>query len=321
MKGTPVAIDVPFWAWLVLGAVVIVSLGVDLVGHRGKHGASRKAAVLWSAAWISVALAFTAWMGLQFGGAAAVEFGTAYLLEKSLSVDNLFVFLIVFATLEIPEAEQHRVLFWGIFGALVTRGLFIAAGSAMLAAWHGVLYVMGGFLLFTAIRTLRAPQKEASEGKLVSFARRHLPFTPKLVGHHFITVENGRRVVTPLFLALVVIEVTDVIFAIDSIPAVFAVSTEPFIVYSSNILAILGLRALFLVLAGLLERLAYLRFGLAAILAFAGGKMLLSGVLHIPALISIAIIAAILAATVIASLTRRPGHTPDGPSHGQRRHA
>ena len=299
-----VSIDVPFWAWLVLGAVVAVSLAVDLVGHRGGHGESRKGAVGWSVAWIGVAGAFTAWMGLQFGGAAAVEFGTAYLIEKSLSVDNLFVFLIIFGTLKIPQTEQHRVLFWGIFGALVTRGLFIAAGSAMLAAWHGVLYVMGAFLLVTAARTLRSPPDAASEGKLVAFAKRHLPFTPKLVGHQFITVENGRRVVTPLFLALVVIELTDVVFAIDSIPAVFAVSREPFIVYSSNILAVLGLRALYLVLSGLLDRLAYLRFGLAAVLAFAGGKMLLSGVVHVSGLVSIGIVSSILLVTVIASLAR-----------------
>ena len=302
-RGT-VDLDVPFWAWLVLGAVVVVSLGVDLVGHRGNHSTGRKGAVIWSAAWIGVATAFTGWIAMEFGGAAAIEFGTAYLIEKSLSIDNLFVFLIVFATLKIPAPEQHRVLFWGIFGALVTRGLFIAAGSAMLAAWHGVLYIMGGFLLFTAIRTLRSPPDVASEGKLVAFAQRHLPFTPKLAGHHFITVENGRRMVTPLFLALIVIELTDIVFAIDSIPAVFAVSREPFIVYSSNILAVLGLRALYLVLAGLLDRLAYLRFGLAAILAFAGGKMVLSGVLHVPALVSIAVIAGILALTVIASLAR-----------------
>jgi tellurite resistance protein TerC len=301
-------LDIPIWAWLVLGVVVVVGLAVDLVAHRGSKGQGRKTAIAWSVVWIAAALVFGGWIALEFGSEAAQDYFTAYLVEKSLSVDNLFVFLVVFSRLKVPEAEQHRVLEWGIIGAFVTRGAFIAAGAAILGAWHGFVYVLGAFLVYTGIKTARdqaTSRDDGGEGRVLEFVRRHLRFTPRLHGHHFFALENGRRLGTPLLLALVAIELTDVLFALDSIPAVFAITPEPFIVYSSNIFAILGLRALYLVLAGLLSDLKFLRYGLGAILVFAGGKMVLSGVLHVPHVVSLLVVVAILIAVIVPSLVAK----------------
>jgi tellurite resistance protein TerC len=299
-------LTVPFWAWLVLAGVMLAGLLVDLLAHRGNRGQGRKAAVVWSAVWIGLSLAFAGWVALQFGRDAAEAFVTAWLIEKSLSIDNLFVFLVVFSRLRIPTKEQHRVLTWGILGAFATRGAFIAGGAALLSAWHGVVYVLGAFLIYTGIKAARAhadeDRKEEGEGKILPFIRRHLPLTPRIDGHNFFTVENGRRVGTPLLLALIVIEITDVIFAIDSIPAVFAITEEPFIVYSSNVFAILGLRALYLVLAGLLKGLKYLKYGLAAILVLAGAKMLGSGLFHLPHVVSLLAVVVILACAIVPSV-------------------
>jgi tellurite resistance protein TerC len=301
-------IDTPFWAWLVLIAIVLSSLTIDLLVHRGNKGQGRRVAVLWSVAWIALALAFGGWIALQFGREPAQDYLTAYLVEKSLSIDNLFVFLLVFSRLKIPEAEQHRVLSWGIIGAFVTRGAFIAAGSAILTAWHGIVYVLGAFLVYTGIKTALEHQKrneEREEGKVLAFVRAHLPFTSRLHAHHFIAVEDGRRLGTPLLLALIVIELTDIVFAVDSIPAVFAITEEPFIVYSSNVFAVLGLRALYLVLADVLNELKYLHYGLAAILVFAGLKMLTSGMFHIPHVVSLVVVVLILVAVTVPSVLAR----------------
>jgi tellurite resistance protein TerC len=305
MPDSNLSLEVPFWAWVAFGGVILVSLLVDLVAHRGGHGLCRKHAIAWSVAWISVALLFGGWVALQFGHGAALDFVTAYLIEKTLSIDNLFVFMVLFDRLRIPDREQHRVLFWGILGALVSRAVFIAAGAALLTRWHGAIYVLGAFLIFTGVKTARAPKPETGEGRLLPFLRRHLPFTPRLHGHRFLVIEDGRRVATPLLLALLVIEVTDVLFAVDSVPAVFAVSQDPFIVYSSNVFAILGLRALYLVLATLLKDLKYLHYALAAILIFAGAKMLTSSFLHVPHAVSLIAIVIALAAAVVPSLIAR----------------
>jgi tellurite resistance protein TerC len=299
---------VPTWAWLILAGVMLGGLLVDLLAHRGNRGQGRKSAVLWSLVWIGLSLAFAGWVALQFGYGAAEDFVTAYVLEKSLSIDNLFVFLIIFSRLKIPRAEQHRVLLWGILGAFVTRAAFIAAGAALLSTWHEVVYVLGAVLIYTGIKTARdhANEDEAEgEGKILPFIRRHLPFTPRLDGHRFFTLENGRRVATPLLLALIVVEITDVIFAVDSIPAVFSITEQPFIVYSSNVFAILGLRALYLVLADLLSDLKYLRFGLAAILVLAGAKMLTSHFFQIPHAIALLAVLAILAASIAPSVVAK----------------
>lgn len=301
----PASLEIPFWAWLVLGGIVLLSLFVDLAGHHGDRGLGRKHAILWSVFWIVLGLAFGGWVAVEFGRDAAADYLTAYLVEKSLSVDNLFVFFVVFSRMKIPEAEQHRVLQWGILGAFVTRGLFIAAGTAILAAWHELIYVLGVFLIYTGVKTAFFHADTGEGGKVLAFVRRHVPMTSRLHGHRFFAVEAGRYVATPLLAALVVIEISDVLFALDSIPAVFAVSKDPFIVYSSNVFAILGLRALYLVLADMLSNLKYLRYGLGGILVFAGAKILLSSFVHLPHLVSFLIIVGLLVATIIPSVVAR----------------
>ena len=311
MQDPSLSLDVPLWAWLLFGVVILAGLVVDLVVHRGGRSVGRGAAIGWSIAWISVALLWAGWVALQFGADVGVDFVTAWLIEKSLSVDNMFLFVVLFAQLRIPSAEQHRVLFWGILGALISRAVFIASGATLLSRWHGAVYVLGAFLIYTGVKTARsrpAPADGSGEGdggRVLAFLRRHLPFTSQLHGHRFVVVEAGRRVATPLLLAVIAVEATDIMFAVDSVPAVLAVSNAPFIVYSSNVFAVLGLRALYLVLASGLKDMRYLHFGLAGILVLAGGKMVLSSVLHVPHLVSLAAIALILIASIVPSVIAR----------------
>jgi tellurite resistance protein TerC len=308
--------------WLLFAGTVVASLIVDLAAHRGGRGLGRRAAVLWSALWIAVAFLFAGYVGVRIGPSAAGDFVSAYLMEKSLSVDNLFVFLVVFARLGIPSSEQHRVLFLGIIGALVARAAFIAGGTALLARWHDVVYLLGIFLIYTAYKTARARSlHEAGESRTLQWLRDHLPISSRLYGHRFVVREQGRLVATPLLVALLAIEVSDVLFAVDSVPAVFAISEDPFIVYSSNVFAILGLRALYLVLAELLRDLRYLHFGLAAILALAGFKMLVSRWIHVPAYVSLLAIVLILAAAIISSLIAVRGMRAGLPSRAGMRDA
>ncbi len=308
------SINVPAWAWALLALVLVVSISIDLFAHRGSHVDSRKRALAWSLGWIGVALAFNVFVAVRFGAAAGEQFLAAYLLEKSLSVDNLFVFLLVFASLRIPVTEQRRVLTWGIAGAIVTRGLLIFVGAAAVKEWHSILYVFGAILVIAALKLLKEPEAEG-ENKVLLWLERKVPWTRQLDGHKFVTHVDGKRVATPLLLALIAIELTDIVFAIDSVPAAFAVSTDTFIIYSSNLLAILGLRALYVVLAGLLADLRYLRFGLAAVLAFAGCKLLLSKWVHVPPLVSVGVIAACITIAVVFSVRanrrdRRAGVRP-----------
>lgn len=296
------SLDVPIWAWGVLAVVVLVSVTMDLFAHRGDQEDSRRRAVLWTVFWVVTALSFNLFVALYFGRTAGEEFLAAYLLEKSLSVDNLFVFLIVFGALNIPRSEQHRVLTWGIFGAIVFRGLLIFAGAAAVARWHALTYVFGAILLIAAFKLVREKPGRGDTNRIVLWLERHLPWTRTLDGHRFITRVNGSRKATPLLIALIAIELTDIVFAIDSVPAAFAVTREPFIIYSSNLLAILGLRALYLVLAGLLANLRYLKLGLSAVLAFAGGKLLLAKWGTLPPLVSVGIIALCIIVSVVASV-------------------
>jgi tellurite resistance protein TerC len=304
--------EIPQTAWLIFGAVILVSLAADLFGHRGGRGVGRRAAVIWSLVWISVALLFGLWVALALGRDSAEEFLTAWLIEKSLSIDNLFVYLVIFERLRVPAGDQHRVLFWGIIGAFVTRAVFIASGAALLSAWHGAVYVLGAFLIYTGVKTARDQGGDEGEGRVLSLVRRHLRFTSRTDGHRLTVVDGGRRVATPLLAALVVIEITDVLFAIDSIPAVFSVTSEPFIVYSSNVFAVLGMRALYLVLADLLKGLKYLRYGLAGILVLAGAKMLASAFVDIPHVASLVAVLAVLAAAIVPSLVERRRRRGDG---------
>jgi tellurite resistance protein TerC len=317
--------EIPLVEWLIFAGVVVVSLTADLFGHRRGRSLGRKSAIVWSVVWISLALAFGGWIWLTLGREEAQDYLTAWLIEKSLSIDNLFVFLVIFERLRIAPTDQHRVLFWGILGALVTRAIFIASGAALLSAWHSSVYVLGAFLIYTGLKTLREHASgEQGEGKVMSFVRRHVPFSAGPHGGRFFVVENGRRVATTLMAALVVIEITDVLFAIDSIPAVFSVTSEPFIVYSSNVFAILGMRALYLVLADLLADLRYLRYALSGILVFAGLKMLIGQFVHVPHYVSLLVIAGMLAGAIIPSVvvrrrSRPPHDRPREPGGGGER--
>ena len=295
------SLAVPVWAWALLAAIVCVSISIDLFAHRGDHVDSRRRALAWSIGWIALALGFNVFVAYRFGADAGEQFLAAYLLEKSLSVDNLFVFLLVFSALRIPVTEQRRVLTWGIAGAILTRGVLIFVGAAAVQRWHSLLWVFGAILIIAAVKLLREAQP-ASESRLLRWLERHVPWTPQLDGHHFVTRRRGRLVATPLLLALIAIELTDIVFAIDSVPAAFAVTEEPFLIYSSNLFAILGLRALYIVLAGALVELRYLRYGLAAVLAFAGGKLLLGSWLKVSPLVSVGVIAACIAIAVVASV-------------------
>jgi tellurite resistance protein TerC len=279
--------SVPAVMWISFGVIVAVSLVFDLVAHRGEHGASRRSAIVWSVLWIAAALAFAVWIGVRLGRGQAEDFLTAYLLEKSLSIDNLFVFLLVFSRLKMKPSEQHHVLTWGILGALVFRGIFIAAGSAALMRWHELVYALGALLVLMGIKTAVSHDGKADEDSgIMTFVRDRL------------------RLRSTFMIAVITIEITDILFAVDSVPAVFAISSDPFIVYTSNVFAILGLRALYLVLADLLRKLRYMHIGLSAILVFAGAKMLLSSVVHIPHVVSLGAIAAIMTITIVASAVR-----------------
>jgi tellurite resistance protein TerC len=295
------SIGVPVWAWALLAGLLVICLVIDLVAHRGDHVDSRRRALAWSVAWISVAVGFGVFVTLQFGGEAGEQWFAAYLLEKSLSIDNLFLFVVVFGALAIPRAEQRRVLTWGILGALVTRALFIVTGTEALERWHWITYVFGAILIVTAIKLIR-PADHGQRPKSLTWISRWLPSTPDLHGHHFIARVAGKRVATPLLLALIAIEVADILFALDSIPAAFAVTEDRFILYSSNVFAILGLRALYVVLEHALERLHYLQYGLVVVLGFAGAKLIFAPWIHISPLVSVAVIAGVIGAVVIASL-------------------
>jgi tellurite resistance protein TerC len=296
------SIDVPDWAWPLLGVLLLVFITIDLVAHRGDGVDSRRSAIIWSLIWIGAALAFNVFVWIKFGTIAGEQFLAAYMLEKSLSVDNLFLFIVIFTQLRIPRTEQRRVLTFGILGALITRLVFIMLGAAAIQRWHEITYIFGALLLFTAIKLLRTPDESDEPPKSLIWLERHLPWTRELHGHKFITRINGRLVATPLLMALIAIEATDVVFAIDSIPAAFAVSEDTFILYSSNVFAVLGLRALYIVLANALHGLKYLRFGLSAVLAFAGMKMLVASWVKLPPLVSVLVIASCIGISIVASV-------------------
>lgn len=306
---------IPAWVWVVFGVVLVVLLALDLFVHRGERGTTKKSAIHWTVIWIVAGLAFGGLVWWQLGGAAAGDYLAAYLIEKSLSLDNLFVFLIIFANLGIPKEHQHTVLTWGVLGALGFRALFIFVGTEALQHYDWVVYVFGGILVLAAIRTFREHPLEVTENKAVRWLSRHLPVTHEVHGNDFFVRLNGRRVVTPLLIALIAIELTDIVFAIDSVPAAFSVTREPFIVYSSNAFAILGLRALYLVLAHTIAHLKYLHYGLGAVLLFAAAKLIGEEWVHVPAWLSILIIAVLISvawiASVIADKRGLVPHRPD----------
>jgi tellurite resistance protein TerC len=293
--------------WIGFIAFVLAMLALDLgIFHRKAHAVGVREALIGSAAWIGLALVFNAGVYHWFGSERALEFLTGYVIEKALSVDNLFVFIVLFSAFRVPPALQHRVLFWGILGALVMRAAFVMAGAAIIQRFHWAIYVFGAFLLVTGIRLLLQRNEEAhpERNPLFRLFRRLVPSVADFRGGRFTVVEGGTRYATPLLLVLVAIEATDVVFAVDSIPAIFAVTTDPFIVFTSNIFAILGLRSLYFALAGMMEKFHYLKVGLSFVLLFVGSKMLLTGLYKVPTVASLLVIIGLLAGSVIASLLR-----------------
>ncbi|HEX8824711.1 MAG TPA: TerC/Alx family metal homeostasis membrane protein [Archangium sp.] len=312
------------WEWGLFGVVVLAMLGIDLLAHRGNHAESKKAAYIWSIVWIAVGLSFAVLVAWRHGGIAAQEYLGAYLIEKSLSLDNLFVFLVIFSSLGVPEDKQRGVLFWGIFGALVFRAVFIFLGLEAISRWHWVVYIFGAILLVAAWRVAKRHPSEESDNKVVHWLEKRLPVTREYEGEKFFKRVEGRRLATPLLLALLSIELTDVAFAIDSVPAALSVSQNLFVVYTSNVFAILGLRALYIALAKTVHELRYLHWGLAAVLGFAGLKMILSEWIHVSPMLSVGIIVVCIGASVWASLharkkhpVRRESSREDGPRGGR----
>jgi tellurite resistance protein TerC len=295
--------------WIGFLVFVCAMLALDLgVFHRHAHAITTKEALGWSGVWISLALLFNFGLYLLFGAEHALEFTAGYLIEKALAVDNIFVFMIVFRTFAVPKNEQHRVLFWGVLGALVMRAIFIFAGGAVLQRFHWAMYVFGGLLIVTGIRLLMNREQEDTHPEnspVLRFFARIMPATPDFAGDHFTIVKGGKRYATPLLLALVAIEVSDLVFAIDSIPAIFAVTTDPFLVFTSNIFAILGLRSLYFVLADVVDRFVYLKPALAFVLLFVGVKMCIVDLYKVPIPVSLGVIVGILASAILASMWRR----------------
>lgn len=297
--------------WAAFLVFVLVMLALDLgVFHKHAHEVSFKEAATWSCVWITLALVFNGILWTQFGAKLATEFLTGYLIEKTLSIDNIFVFVVIFGSLKVPAIHQHRVLFWGILGALVMRAAMIFAGVSMLERFHWLIYVFGAFLVMTGIKLLweKDGAKDPEKGLFLRTARKLIPSTPHYDGERFFSKVNGKWLATPLFMSLLLVEVTDVVFALDSIPAIFAVTRDPFIVFTSNIFAILGLRSLFFLLAGVMDRFAYLKVGLAGVLVFVGLKMALVDFVKVPAALSLLVIALILGSSIGISLwvSRRP---------------
>lgn len=309
-----------FAPWILFLVFIAAMLALDLgVFHWHAHVVRRTEAVIWSCVWIGLAALFNVGVYVFMGSQAGLEWTTGYVIEKSLSVDNVFVFLLIFAAFAVPGQYQHRVLFWGILGALLMRAALIFGGVALLSAFHFIVYIFGPFLIITGLRFLRRSEGAPSleKNRLVRLAKRFFPTTEGYEGQQFFVRRNGVLFATPLFLVLLLIESTDLVFAVDSVPAILAVTRDPFIVFTSNVFAILGLRALYFVLSGYLSDLRYLKPALAAVLVFVGMKMMLIDVLKMPPLISLAVIVGILGVAITASLlvrrsqsTHVPGELP-----------
>ena len=314
-------ISVPGWAWAALIGFVVTLLLLDImVFHRRAREVSTRRALWESVVWIGIGLAFTGVVAWAFGGGAAGEYISGYLIEKSLSVDNVFVWALILSYFKIPGKYQHRVLFWGIFGALALRAVFIFAGVALIEKFDWLLYLFGAFLIFTAVKLVMEREKEVdpSDSRVFRLVSRVVPSTPEYDGQKLFTRVNGRRLATPLFAVIILIEFTDVLFAVDSVPAVLAVSREQFIVFSSNAFAIVGLRALYFLFADAQARFAFMKQGLTFILAFVGLKMMIANVYHIPTWLSLLVIA--LALIIAVAFSLRAGDTSSGDGTGASLH-
>ncbi len=308
--------NVPLWAWAAFAATVLILLTIDLLAHRGAHIIGFKEAAWWSALWVGVALIFGGVVFATLGTTAGVEYTTAWLLEKSLSVDNLFVFALIFGYFKVPREYQHRVLFFGVIGALVFRGIFLAAGVAIVSKFTAVLFVFAAILLYSAWKLVKDEEDsyDPSTSMSVRLLRKIIPVRDEYDGTKFFVKEAGKRVATPLLAVVVAIEAADLVFAVDSVPAVLAVSDDPFIIYSSNAFAILGLRALYFLLSGLLDKFHYLSKGLAIILGFIGVKLILqashkvinTAIPEIPSFVSLIVIVTVLTGSIVLSMKNPP---------------
>lgn len=299
-------------------AVILIMIAVDMLSLKktGVHKVSVKEALAWSCVWVAVSCAFAGWLYFELAGnplyghvvakEKTLEFFTGYILEKSLAVDNIFVFLMIFSYFKVQPQYQHRVLLYGVFGAIVLRMIMIFIGAALVSRFEWVLYVFGAFLLYTGVKMIKSggddDEEDLSKNKLLNWVKNHIPVSKDFHGENFFTIENGKRIATPMLLVLVMIEMSDVIFAVDSIPAIFAVTTDPFIVLTSNIFAILGLRAMYFLLADIADRFVFLKFGLAFVLSFIGIKMLIMHWVHIPVGASLAVVFGALGISILISL-------------------
>ena len=298
--------------WVAFNLLVIFLLALDLgVMNRKDHVIKVKEALVWTAFWVSLSLVFNLGVYYWFGSRAATDYLTGFLLEKSLSVDNLFVIVMVFNYFKVKPKYQHRVLFWGILGALIMRGTLIVLGSTLVKQFNWILYIFGAFLVYTGIKMLFTDEDDEIEPEnnpLVKLFKKFMPVTPAFHGNKLFIIQNGKRFATPLFITLIVVEVSDLIFAVDSIPAIFAVTQDPFIIYTSNVFAILGLRSLYFALAAIVDRFHYLQYGLSVILSFIGVKMLVNHWLHLPSWLTLVIVVGLLFLSVIASVIWPPKH-------------
>ncbi|MBT3995410.1 MAG: TerC family protein [Chloroflexi bacterium] len=299
--------DIPIQFWIIFNLFLVGMLALDLgLFHRKAKVISPREALIWSGIWVSISLTFAAvvfaWQGTQAG----TEFLTGYMIEWSLSIDNVFVFALIFTFFKVPAAYQYRVLFWGVVSALIMRGILIVSGAALLANFHWIIFIFGGFLIFSGVRIAFHDESKAdpTRNPIVRIFQRFVPTSDDYDGQKFFTRKNGKLLATPLLTVLIAVEATDLAFAVDSIPAIFAVTDEPFIVFTANALALLGLRSLYFALSGIMHKFSYLKVGLAMVLVFVGIKMLLSDVFHLPALASLVVVLSILIGSVIASLIR-----------------
>ncbi|MEP6492578.1 MAG: TerC family protein [bacterium] len=313
-------IETNIWFWVGFVGFVLAMLSLDLgVFHRTPHEVRPKEAAIWTAVWVALALAFAGGLYAIYGDRVSVTFLTGYVIEESLSIDNIFVIVLIFEYFRVPKICQHRVLFYGILGALLMRGLFIGLGAVLIAKFHWILYIFGGMLVVTGVRmAFRSDESfDGDENPIVRLVRRIIPISKDFHGKHFFTIEAGKRIATPLLLVLVLVEFTDLIFAVDSIPATFGVTTDPFLVFTSNIFAILGLRSLYFLLAAVVDRFYLLKYALAVILTFVGAKMLTEHFIEIDVMLSLGIIIGVLAIAIVASMVwPRAGEHGARPSGG-----
>ncbi len=293
------------WEWLAFAGIIAFMLILDLgVFHKKSHKVSIKESLAWTGVWIALAMMFNAWVYHSMGQQKGLEFLTGYIIEKSLSIDNIFVISLIFTYFRVPPQYQHRVLFWGVLGALFFRIIFIFAGVALIQKFNWMIYVFGGFLVFTGLKMLREEEKtlEIEANPMIKLAKKFWKISPQFDGENFRTVVNGKKIFTPLFLVLIMIETTDIIFAVDSIPAILAITPDPYIVFTSNVFAILGLRSLYFALNGIMEMFEYINYALAGILVFVGVKMIISSWYHVPTIISVAVIFSFIIISIVASI-------------------